>query len=262
MSIRRPDRKARLGGLKGRADRTRLRLFALVAIVLMGIPALIGCAGPPEPAGFYHTVRRGENLYRIGRRYGVDSTTLARVNRIRDVTRIQVGQRIFIPRSERNGRYARRPPSRSRSTQPAPDGGASSKKKAIRAAVRREANLDFAWPLEGARLSSRFGWRGRRPHEGIDLAARKGTTIRAAESGKVIYSGRLGDYGKVVIIKHAGHYRSVYAHANRIFVRKGQFVERGQRIAEVGATGNASGPHLHFEIRRGQKAKDPAYYLP
>jgi murein DD-endopeptidase MepM/ murein hydrolase activator NlpD len=111
-------------------------------------------------------------------------------------------------------------------------------------------------------LTSRFGKRKGRPHEGIDLGARAGTTIRAAESGKVIYSGWLGDYGKVVIVKHAGLYRSVYAHARVLHVGKGEFVEKGRRIAEVGTTGRSTGAHLHFEIRKRDEPRNPLLYLP
>ena len=78
----------------------------------------------------------------------------------------------------------------------------------------------------------------------------------------MIHSGRLGGYGKVVIVKHAGAYRTVYAHASRLLVRKGEFVERGQKLAEVGSTGRASGPHVHFEIRRSESPRNPLAYLP
>jgi len=84
----------------------------------------------------------------------------------------------------------------------------------------------------------------------------------AARSGKVIFAGRLGDYGNMIVVKHAGNLRSVYAHVRVFLVRQGSFVERGQRIAEVGETGNASGPHLHFEIRERDEAVDPLRYLP
>jgi murein DD-endopeptidase MepM/ murein hydrolase activator NlpD len=85
----------------------------------------------------------------------------------------------------------------------------------------------------------------------------------AAESGRVVLSGRrLGDYGNVVIVKHAGRYATVYAHNRRNLVREGEFVEKGQAIAQVGESGNASGPHLHFEIRRDRRAQDPLLYLP
>lgn len=78
----------------------------------------------------------------------------------------------------------------------------------------------------------------------------------------MIHSGRLGSYGNVVILKHAGRYRTSYAHASKLFVRKGAFVERGQKIAEVGSTGRSTGPHVHFEIRRSETPQNPLGFLP
>lgn len=242
----------------GRLARTRTRAGVRAGVALLIASALavlvsVSCAS--HSRGFYHRVQAGENLYRIGQRYGVDARELARINRIRDVTQIRVGQRIWIPRrpSQRSARSAG-----PRSTAKA----ASEVRKTARREAQSEGRLAFIWPISGAKLTSRFGPRRGRPHEGVDLAAKRGTRIRAAESGKVIHSGRLGDYGNVVIVKHAGHYRSVYAHARKLFVRKGQFVDKGQKIAEVGKTGNASGPHLHFEIRQRETARDPMLYLP
>jgi murein DD-endopeptidase MepM/ murein hydrolase activator NlpD len=199
-------------------------------------------------------VAAGENLYRIGLRYDVDARTLAEVNGIGDVTTLRVGQRIWVPK---------------RTAVPAAVGSrgpttaaARSARDTARREAAREAQVRFGWPLAHVSVTSRYGRRKGRPHEGIDLAARRGTPILAAEAGKVIHSGWLGDYGRVVIIKHAGYYRTVYAHASKLLVRRGQFVDRGQRIAEVGATGNASGPHLHFEIRKGESPRDPMLYLP
>jgi murein DD-endopeptidase MepM/ murein hydrolase activator NlpD len=112
-------------------------------------------------------------------------------------------------------------------------------------------------------VSSHFGSRGRGHHEGIDIPAREGSPVVAAEEGRVIHSGgQLGDYGNVVFVKHAGRYATVYAHNRRNLVREGEFVEKGQAIAQVGDTGNASAPHLHFEIRRDRLAHDPLLYLP
>ena len=130
-----------------------------------------------------------------------------------------------------------------------------------RAWARREARLEFDWPVRG-RVSSGFGWRKGRPHEGIDIPARKGSKVRAAEAGRVIHSGVLGDYGMVVILKHKGRYSTVYAHNRKNLVRKGAFVERGEVIAQVGNSGNARGHHLHFEVRRNRVAQDPIRYLP
>ena len=112
-------------------------------------------------------------------------------------------------------------------------------------------------------MSAAFGWQNGRNHEGIDIPAKSGTPIRAAEAGRVIHSGAgLGDYGKVVILKHAGRYSTVYAHNRRNNVRKGHFVEKGDVIGEVGATGNATGPHVHFEVRMDRTPLDPLLFLP
>ena len=111
-------------------------------------------------------------------------------------------------------------------------------------------------------LTSRFGRRRGRRHEGIDVANRSGTEVRAAEGGRVIYSARLGAYGNVVIVRHDARYETVYAHNRRNRVRKGSHVRKGQVIAELGSTGNATGPHLHFEIRENDRARDPLLYLP
>jgi lipoprotein NlpD len=197
-------------------------------------------------------VRPGENLYRISRHYGVDVASLVRANDIRDVRSLQVGQRLVIPGASRGQ------PARALAPVPA---GPPTAAPGGRELALREADLRFDWPVEG-RFSSGFGWRGGRRHEGVDISARRGTAVRAAEAGRVIHSGRLRDYGNVVIVKHAGRYSTVYAHNERNFVRRGQFVERGERIASVGRTGNASGSHLHFELRRDRIAQDPLAYLP
>ncbi len=234
-------------GALARCTRPRLRLATAVAVLV-----LAGCASTPDQTRVSHVVRPGENLYRISRYYGVDMRKVIRANRIRDVTNVSVGQEIFIP-----GATRKQP---SHALVPGP-GGHVPKTSGGRALALREADLHFAWPVSGD-LSSGFGWRGGRRHEGIDIRAKRGTPVRVAEAGRVIHSGVLGDYGKVVIVKHAGRYSSVYAHNHKNRVRKGVFVEKGEVIAEVGRTGNASGSHVHFEVRRDRIAHDPLRYLP
>ena len=235
-----------------------------IALLSSLLIAGISCSSN-APSGFYHAVRRGENLYRIGLRYRVPTRVLVKANRIRDVHSIPVGTKLWIPRrnaaharSDRNASQKRVAASR---TGRANAANAKEARRLARLEVKRSSKLSFAWPVRG-RLTSSFGRRRGRLHEGVDVAARTGTSIRASEAGKVIHSGRLGDYGKVVIVKHQGHYRTVYAHASETLVRKGQFVEQGQKIARVGRTGRASGPHLHFEIRRRESPRDPMLYLP
>ena len=218
---------------------------------------MVACASSPRH-GVTHVVRPGENLYRISRHYQVSVAAIVRANRIRDVSSLSVGRRLFIPGTRVT--VASRPlapPAGVTDTSRSVGGGGASR---IRA--KRESNLTFAWPVRG-RTSSRFGRRNGRPHEGVDIAAKQGTPIRAAEAGRVIHSGwGLGAYGRVVIVKHAGKYSTVYAHNRKNQVSVGDFVERGQVIAQVGKTGNASGPHVHFEIRRNRDPQDPIPYLP
>jgi murein DD-endopeptidase MepM/ murein hydrolase activator NlpD len=121
-------------------------------------------------------------------------------------------------------------------------------------------------PVRG-RLSDRYGWRNhpvyrkRLFHAGIDVAAPKGTPIVAAMSGKVIYSGRRSGYGKIVILSHSSGYSTRYGHCSSLLVKKGQYVKAGQTIARVGATGVATGNHLHFEVRKNGKTVNPLTYL-
>ncbi len=227
----------------------------LAALACAAWLAAAGCASTPS-YGTTHVLRPGENLYRLSRYYGVPVRDIQRANGIRDVTGIRVGTQLFVPGT-------RKPPpagSLALAHVAAPRPGAP--ELDLRELAWNEADLRFGWPLRG-RVSSGYGWRRGRPHEGIDIPARRGTRIFAAEAGRVIHSGgNLGDYGRVVIIKHSGRYQTIYAHTRRNLVRKGQFVEKGQAIAEVGASGNARGPHLHFEIRRDRRALDPRRYLP
>jgi lipoprotein NlpD len=211
-----------------------------------------GCASAPPGSELVHVVRPGENLYRISLHYGVPVDRLIRANRIRDVRALEVGQALRVPGTTR--REAAQAPLAPLAVRSVPDGS--------REIALRDTGLLFEWPLRGS-PSSLFGSRGRGQHEGIDIPAREGTPVVAAESGRVVLSGRrLGDYGNVVIVKHAGRYATVYAHNRRNLVREGEFVEKGQAIAQVGESGNASGPHLHFEIRRDRRAQDPLLYLP
>jgi murein DD-endopeptidase MepM/ murein hydrolase activator NlpD len=112
------------------------------------------------------------------------------------------------------------------------------------------------------RVTSRFGQRGRKPHHGIDISARRGSPVRAAAAGKVVFSDRKRNYGRVVILAHAGGYETLYAHNQDNLVWDGTHVKQGQLIAELGSTGNAKGPHLHFEVRHGKRALDPLTCLP
>ncbi|HUT51777.1 MAG TPA: M23 family metallopeptidase [bacterium] len=123
------------------------------------------------------------------------------------------------------------------------------------------------WPLNGGRITSGFGVRVHpitrklQRHEGIDIAADPGTPIYAVAPGVVVSAGRTSGYGNAVEIDHGYGISTYYAHARALFVRPGQSVKKGQKIAEVGSTGFSTGPHLHFEVRIRGMQVDPMQYL-
>ncbi len=115
-------------------------------------------------------------------------------------------------------------------------------------------------PVTGT-LTSRMGQRWSRLHAGIDIGASKGTSIKAADGGTIIYAGYDGNYGNTVRIDHGGNMVTVYAHCSKLLVKQGQKVAKGQQIATVGSTGRSTGPHLHFEVRINGKVKNPLDYV-
>lgn len=121
-------------------------------------------------------------------------------------------------------------------------------------------------PCEGE-ISSGFGWRlhpllgSWRFHSGIDFGASYGTTIRAADSGTVIFAGWYGGYGYAVIVDHGNGISTLYGHTSKLYVAEGQSVQLGDAIAAVGSTGLSTGPHLHFEVRKDGEPVDPLTYL-
>jgi murein DD-endopeptidase MepM/ murein hydrolase activator NlpD len=121
---------------------------------------------------------------------------------------------------------------------------------------------EFIWPLEGP-LNSSFGPRGARRHAGIDIGSPRAQQVAAAADGEVAFAQatRTG-FGNVVVLDHAAGFRTVYAHLSIIIAREGDSARQGQPIGGVGTTGNASGPHLHFEIRHHGVPLDPLRYLP
>jgi murein DD-endopeptidase MepM/ murein hydrolase activator NlpD len=110
-------------------------------------------------------------------------------------------------------------------------------------------------------VTSGFGPRWGRAHQGIDIAAPTGTTIVAAQSGTVVSAAPYGGYGNMVLIDHGGGFTTVYAHLSAFSVSAGQTVGAGQMVGQMGCTGSCTGPHLHFETRVNGVAQDPMLYL-
>lgn len=118
----------------------------------------------------------------------------------------------------------------------------------------------LAWPVSGT-VTSGFGERWGRLHEGIDIAVGEGTPVRAAAAGTVIYAGWMSGYGNLVVVDHGNSLSTAYAHNSSLVVAVGQPVAAGAVVSYSGNTGNSTGPHVHFEVRMNGSAVDPLGYL-
>jgi murein DD-endopeptidase MepM/ murein hydrolase activator NlpD len=202
---------------------------------------------PPYKKGVYHVVERHQTLYRICKTYGVDLKEVSSLNGITDPSKIQTGQRIFIPGVKKVLKveiYI--------------DDVVAEKGEKEKIAYKK---LDLMWPVEG-KISDVFEEAESRRHQGIDILSPLGTPIKASNAGMVIYSNNtIKGYGNLIILRHSEELVTVYAHNQVNLVEEGTWVEKGQIIGKVGQTGRASGPHLHFEIRKNNKAVDPLLFL-
>jgi len=197
-----------------------------------------------EVVGVYHTVKRGETLWRIAKTYAVDLQAVAELNNIDDVAKIQAGQKIFIPGASQTKRIVviaqDLPPEAPKITK---DTG------------------EFIWPIQG-KVVSKFGIVSGLQYEGIEIAAPLGTPVKASRSGEVIYEGSLKGYGNLLILKHQNQYNTVYAYNQKNLVPVGRRVQKGETIAHVGNTGRSPDPRLHFQIRKQNQARNPLFFLP
>jgi murein DD-endopeptidase MepM/ murein hydrolase activator NlpD len=141
------------------------------------------------------------------------------------------------------------------------------KKKAKKQFSERKPDVDFIWPVTG-RISSIFGLRRffneqeRRPHSGLDIAAKEGTPIKAVANGTVIDSGDFFFSGNMIYLDHGQGIISLYAHMSEIAVKPGDVVKQGDIIGKVGQTGRVTGPHLHFAVLANRTLIDPVFMLP
>ncbi|MFA4884293.1 MAG: M23 family metallopeptidase [Desulfotomaculaceae bacterium] len=181
-----------------------------------------------------HLVQPGETLLEIARMYKADVNLVGARNGLSNLNNIVVGQKIFIPYTAR--------------------GTESS------AVSRGPVVLSMSWPLSGV-ITSPFGLREGRPHEGIDIAVEEGTPVRAAAAGRVVFAGPRGTYGLAVIVDHGDGSRTLYAHCSRLLVAEGSSVDTSTVIALSGNTGHSTGPHLHLEVLKNGVPLNPINYL-
>lgn len=226
-------------------DASRLRIGDALAIPpARTAPAPPSATAPLARGEDAHVVQPGDTLWSIAQRHGTPVQTLVRTNRLGDDTLLRPGQRILVTDIPR--------PSKAASASP---GTASPTQRA--AASLRSA---LAWPSRGV-LTSRFGFRGKRHHHGIDIAAPVGMPISAAQDGTVQFAGWMGGYGLLAILDHGAGLTTWYGHASRLLVAVGEQVRKGQIVAKVGTTGEVTGPNVHFEVRRNNVPLDPLTFL-
>ncbi len=233
----------------------------------------------PAPASY--RVQRGDTLYSISFRYGLDYRRVARWNGIDSRYFIYPGQKLRLKPPAAAARSSSRSSSRaavpSASTPVKPSAKAAPSRSSAATAVAKPAKpasprvtppkpsasagpVRWHWPHAG-KIILAFG-RGQPANKGLDIAGKPGEAVKAAAHGEVVYAGNgLLGYGNLVIINHDKRYLSAYAHNSRIFVREGDKVKAGEKIAEIGKTG-ATRSMLHFEIRRDGDPVDPLRYLP
>lgn len=218
------------------------------------------------PNARFHIVEKGDTVYNISKRYDVDMRSLSKLNNIAAPYALRIGQRLVIPgsvvSSSTTPTTARKAATASKTSSWK---ASSAKKKTSQTTTTtvKKRTSKFAWPVQG-KVVSNFGPIAKgRNNDGINIKAPLGTPVKAADAGTVAYAGNeLRGFGNLILIKHSGGWMTAYAHNDRILVRKGQKVKKGEKISTVGSTGGVSTPQLHFEIRAGKKAVNPKAYLP
>lgn len=233
------------------------------------------------PARQTYTVVKGDTLYSISKRYNVDITSLSRLNNLEAPYTLSVGQVLNLPETIAGiTQTAQTATPQKIATVPAPTAkttvktaattpvtSAATTKKITKSTPRETVSTyrktKFMWPVNGTVVSN-FGVVGKgRKNDGINIKAAIGTNVKAADKGVVAYAGNeLKGFGNLVLIKHSDGYITAYAHNEKLYVKKGQTVLRGEKIATVGSTGSVNTPQLHFEVRAGKKAVNPRQYLP
>jgi murein DD-endopeptidase MepM/ murein hydrolase activator NlpD len=199
------------------------------------------------PTQAFYEVKKKDTLYSISRAHNTDVATLAQQNGLAKPFTISVGQRLQIPGLQTAAASPRQPQVKTNKT---------AKRKAEPSAPKRVGR--FLVPVKGSIISSYGPKDGGLHNDGINIAAREGAPIRAAENGVVVYTGNeLRGYGNLLLIRHSGGWVTAYAHTSKFLVKPGVRVKQGQIVAEVGRTGNVDRPQLHFELRKGTRAVNP-----
>lgn len=193
----------------------------------------------PPVVGLVYSVQPGDSVHALARMFDVPVEEIAAANDLESDGLIAPGQTLVLP-------GARRPPERAQ----------------VASVSRGSGSIGrYIWPAVGP-ITSSYGPRWGRPHRGLDIAAPNASEVVAARRGVVISSGWKGPYGLTVEIDHGDGVTTLYAHMSKIYVEAGEALQAGETIGLIGSTGESTGPHLHFELRRNGEPIDPIPHLP
>lgn len=217
---------------------------------------------PPQT----YKVREGDTLYSVSRLFNVTTSQIARQNNLYAPYTIHTGQVLRLPSASAGTQVAQVSVSPKTGevvkTTKAPTSKPKPRKTKISAKTPKRSSSKFMQPVEGRVISSYGPKKDSLHNDGINIAAPKGTPVKAAENGVVVYAGNeLKGSGNLVLVRHEGRWMTAYAHMDKISVKRGAVIKRGQQIGTVGQTGSVDSPQLHFEVRRGTQAINPAKYM-
>ena len=204
-----------------------------------------------QTKGVWHTVKKGENLYRISLYYEVPQQEIKKANKI-ETENIVVGQKLFIPNTTKKSPIFALTPD----TMDKPYTGEVKTTENTTPDTKILKNIEFIWPVEG-KIICDYGQLG---NKGIDILAQASSKVKAARSGKIVYTGITAKYGETIIIEHDNEMFSVYGHDLIIKVKQGQSVKTGAIIGEMKNSGKGR-KYLHFEIRYKDQPVNPFNYL-
>ena len=199
-----------------------------------------------------HVVKKGHTLYDIANCYEVSISDIMKINQLKNNDKIYFGDKLFIPLYDNTNQTNCNNLTKVTIT-----------KEVNKTKEKKNNNYSYIWPVKG-KIISKFGLlaKGLR-NDGINISADIGNPVFAIESGKIVYAGNeIQAFGNLILIKHHNNKTSAYAHLDKINVKKGELVNKGQIIALVGNSGKVSIPQLHFEIRDKDGPLDPLKYLP
>lgn len=246
--------------------------WCLLVLLLVSLTA---CGG-----GIYHTVKPGQTLYRISRTYGVSEASLAKANRISDPTRLRSGTRLFIPEADRvrsvsvvkqkkvSKKVVTKKSSANKKATPSTVSKSGGKKSTPKITPQQRSSKStevkkLQWPLRGKIVRSFSTTAKAGGGKGIEIGVSSGSSVLAAEAGKVIYSGDgVQGYGHLIILQHENDLFTVYGFNQRNYARQGDFVSKGEKIALSGVPPAGGSARMHFEVRKGKRAVNPILYLP